>query len=166
MASVKWRISKLIADHPAQAAPLHVRQLNRFAGTNLTVADAMAIYKNIDPYITFEQQRNLWFNPAVSTDELTMIAASIRNAVASNVLPKGAATPRDITIADIVYNRALQLKGQATRLMATVQQGMSHASSAKSVAARKLLGSARTYFAIYDYLDAVNFARAAKAALQ
>jgi ABC-type nitrate/sulfonate/bicarbonate transport system substrate-binding protein len=166
MASVKWRISGLIAKSPNATAPTHVKFLNRAAGTNLSVQDAKVIYRSIDPYVPFNEQGKLWFTPGKPTYELTMIQAAINQAVATKVLKVGAAKPEDVTIAHLVYKRAVQLKGQADRLMGKVNGGLPKAPAAKRAEATKLLASARKYYGWYDFVDAVQFAQAAQAALR
>ena len=158
MASVKWRISKFIADHPDEAAEPHVQQLNRAAGTDLTAEDAKIIYRSIDPYIPFEEQGDLWFDPDKPTYELTMIQAAINQAEAGGTLDKGQAKPEDVTIAHLVYARALELKAEADQAMKATEDGLDGASST----AKALLAAAKEQYDAYNYLDAARLAKAAQ----
>jgi ABC-type nitrate/sulfonate/bicarbonate transport system substrate-binding protein len=155
MAGVKWRISKFIADNPEQAAEIHVPALNRVAGTDLDVKDGLTIYDSVDPYIPFEEQGELWFDPDKPTYELTMIAAAINSAVANDVLQEGDAQPEDVTIAHIVYKRAQDLKAEAEDLMAQAEEASPEGEAAD------LLEAARHHHGIYNYLDSSRFAQAA-----
>ena len=155
MASVKWRISKFIADNPEEAAEMHVPALNRAAGTDLSVKDALTIYDSVDPYVPFEEQGDLWFDPDKPTYELTMIEAAINSAVENDVLPEGKAKPEDVTIAHIVYKRAKDSKAKAEDLMVQAEEANPEGEAAE------LLEAARHHHGIYNYLDAGRFAQAA-----
>jgi ABC-type nitrate/sulfonate/bicarbonate transport system substrate-binding protein len=165
MASVKWRIDKLIHDKPKETAPVHVRFLNQAAGSKLTPEDAEVIYRSVDPYIPFEDQKDLWFTPGKPTYEPTMIEAAVRQAEQTKVLPKGKVSPQDVTIAPEVYNRALALKASTDRILKDVDGKVGSASGDAKDKATKLVAEANKYYGWYDYLDAERFAKAAQAAL-
>ncbi len=166
LASVKWRISEYIDKNPDEAAPTHVQQLNRAAGTNLTPEDAKIIYRSIDPYIPFEEQRDLWFNPDKPTYELTMIEASINQAEEGGTLDKGKAKPEDVTIAHLVYERAVELKREADDAMPAVEEALEGASGEQQETAQQLLTAARQHYDAFNYLDAARLAKAAQDALE
>lgn len=165
LASVKWRISQLIADNPDEAAPTHVQQLNRAAGTELTPEDAKIIYRSIDPYIPFDEQGDLWFDPDKPTYELTMIQASINQAEESGTLDKGKVKPEDVTIAHLVYERAVELKGEADNAIAAAEQGLEDASDEQQETAQQLLTAAQEQYDGFNYLDAARLAKAAQEGL-
>ncbi|MEA2361050.1 MAG: hypothetical protein QOD71_195 [Thermoleophilaceae bacterium] len=162
MASVKWRISQFIADNPDEAAEPHVQQLNRAAGTDLTPEDAKIIYRSIDPYIPFGEQGDLWFNPDKPTYELTMIQAAINQAEAGGTLDKGQAEPEDITIAHLVYARAVELKAEADAAMKATEDGLDGASEEARGTAEDLLAAAKQQYDAFNYLDAARLAKAAQ----
>lgn len=162
LASVKWRISQYIADSPDKTAPTHVQQLNRAAGTKLTPEDAKIIYRSIDPYIPFDEQGDLWFDPDKPTYELTMIEASINQAEESGTLDKGKVEPEDVTIAHLVYQRAVELKGEADKAMAAVDEALAGASGEQQESAEQLLAAAREQYEGFNYLDAARLAKAAQ----
>jgi ABC-type nitrate/sulfonate/bicarbonate transport system substrate-binding protein len=162
LASVKWRISQYIAENPDKTAPTHVQQLNRAAGTKLTPEDAKIIYRSIDPYIPFEEQADLWFDPEKPTYELTMIEASINQAEESGTLDKGKVKPEDVTIAHLVYRRAVELKSEADKAMAAVDEALAGASGEQQEGAQQLLTAAREQYEGFNYLDAARLAKAAQ----
>jgi ABC-type nitrate/sulfonate/bicarbonate transport system substrate-binding protein len=165
MASVKWRIDKLIHDHPTETAPVHVRFLNQAAGSKLTAEDAEVIYRSVDPYIPFEEQKALWFTPGKPTYEPTMIESAVHQAEQTKVLPQGKVTPDDVTIAPQVYAKALALKASTDRTLKSVDGALASASGGAKDKATKLVAEAKKYYGWYDYLDAERFAKAAQAAL-
>jgi hypothetical protein len=166
LAAVEWAISQYIHDHPDLAAPVHVAQLNRVAGTSLTEADAKIVYSTIDPYIQFTDQGPLWFDdPAKPTFELNMIQALINSKVTSGAFKPGVVKPENITMAAEIYHKAVDLKKQTDSLLAQVQSGSSSASSDKQAAAQKLVQSAKDYYNMFDYLDSQRFACAANKTL-
>lgn len=166
LASVKWRISKYIAENPDEAAPVHVQQLNRAAGTDLSPEDAKIIYRSVDPYIPFEEQGDLWFNPDKPTYELTMIQASINQAEDAGTLDEGKVNPEDVTIAHLVYDRAVELKAEADETTAAVEEALQDASGDQKATAEELMSAAREQYDAYNYLDAARLAKAASQELQ
>jgi ABC-type nitrate/sulfonate/bicarbonate transport system substrate-binding protein len=165
MASVKWRINDLIHNNPSETAPVHVKFLNQAAGSKLTAEDAEVIYRSVDPYIPFEDQKDLWFTEGKPTFEPTMIEAALRQAEDTKVLPKGQVTPDDVTIAPEVYKRALELKESTDTILKDVESKMSSASGDAKEQADKLVTEAKKYYDWYDFLDAERFAKAAQSAL-
>jgi hypothetical protein len=121
----------------------------------LDVKDGLTIYDSVDPYIPFEEQGGLWFDPDKPTYELTMIEAAINSAVANDVLTEGEAKPEDVTIAHIVYKKAQDLKAKSEDLISQVEESNPEGEVAD------LLEAARYHHGIYNYLDSSRFAQAA-----
>jgi ABC-type nitrate/sulfonate/bicarbonate transport system substrate-binding protein len=152
LASVAWRISQYIHDHPAEAAKIEAPFLNSNSGTALKVKDVETIYRTIDPFIPFEEQGPLWFTKGKPTYEYNMIAASLTQAEQGGVLSKGQVTPQDISIAPQVYAEAVKLKARADTLL----------KEAKSTGVSGgLIDKAKAQYASFNFLDAVRFAQAA-----
>lgn len=153
LASVKWRISELIAENPAETADRHASFLNEHAGTSLEPEDVMVIYEQIDPFLPFNEQGDVWFTEGEPTYEYNMIAAAITQAVNTGTLPEGAVEPQDVSIAPEIYDRAVELRSQADELF-------QEAEGAEGVDG-DLIEAARQHYDAYNYLDAVRFAQAA-----
>ncbi|MHB1131628.1 MAG: ABC transporter substrate-binding protein [Chloroflexota bacterium] len=162
MASVMWRITDLIVNNPDEALAIHVPFLNSISGRAITAEEGMRIYKDLDPFYTFEDNAKLYVdkeNPLYWEWEL---GSKIKAQEESGVFQPGEVKPADVTIGPEVYSRMVTLETEAADLItragaalnATQQRGVDVTS------ARAALDKATALQDGYDFLDAKRFAEA------
>lgn len=162
MASMMWRITDMIVNKPDEALAIHVPFLNSISGRAITQADGMRIYKDLDPFYTFEDNAKLFTdkqNPLYWEWEL---GSKIKAQVDSGVFKPGEVKPADVTIAPEVYSRMVALKAEAADLITKAEAALKAAEGkgADVTSARAALDKARGFQSGYDFLDAKRFAEA------
>ena len=92
------------------------------------------------------------------------ICADIKRLEDGGQLPEGKYTPSDVAVVDQFYYELEELKAKADTEMAAAVTAIRKAKDAGAdpVKAEGFLAKAKELYGIYDYLDAVTFATAAK----
>lgn len=155
LASVNYRIMKFINTNPKEAAALHMPYLTQLTGQLFTEKDAAIIYSDLDPFVSFEDQRE-WFNNEQSPFYYKYINGSILNSFKEQNIYKG--TPpevEDIIFADDVYNELEKLKKSCDQLFAKIEEQELVVTDGKL---ERIFQKAKHNYTIYNFLDAKMFA--------
>jgi ABC-type nitrate/sulfonate/bicarbonate transport system substrate-binding protein len=154
MLSVDFRINQFIHDHPIQALAIHTPFLNSAAGTKFNNKIGLVVYKSLDPFYTFSQQRSWFLNNKDPLNEKYVIGAYIKLYEEQHIFSPGEYKYTDFSVAGKYYREMLSLKKQA-------DSAMRRAGSKTSNSAKSLLSQAKKYYLYFDFLDAARFAQAA-----
>lgn len=150
LASVNYRIMKFINEHPQEAAQLHMTYLSQVTGEEFTEDDAQVIYGDLDPFVTFEDQRE-WFHDPESPFYFKNINGSILSSyVEQGIYQEEPPQLEEIIVADDIYFELERLRDNADSLFVQVKQ--------KGIATNEKLERAQRYYDAYDFFDAVRLA--------
>lgn len=162
LASVNYRIMRFIHDHPTEAALLHMPYLSEVTGESFGPRDAEVIYRDLDPFVTFEDQR-AWFSDPRNPLYYAHVNGSIlRGFVEQGVFSGNAPSLEEIIFADDTYRELDVLRRQAEQILKRIR---SSGSNNEDVDVRQLVRKATNALKAYNYLDARNYARDAARAL-
>jgi ABC-type nitrate/sulfonate/bicarbonate transport system substrate-binding protein len=114
LSSVCMQINALMRRDPQATSVVHMRYLSQVTGQPFTSADAAIIYRDLDPFLTFEEQARWFTDQSYPLYHRHVIGAHI-NSFIEDGLYRGRRTPRveDITVAEGVY-RQLSAQGGVT----------------------------------------------------
>lgn len=157
MAAVSYKILQYKKEHELQAAKIQIPYLNSIAGTEFTPADSKYLDHVIDPFFTFEEQKEFFENkesPWYYTKDTT---SAIKGAEEEGTLKPGH-KPDEIILADDTWHELKSLQGAAQKTMKAV------AATNPTGKAQKLLAEAEVLYGGFDFLDALRFAAAAEMA--
>lgn len=155
LASVSYRIMQAIKDTPDTAIAIHMPYLSEVTGQQFSASDGKVIYGSLDPFRTFDEQKE-WFHDAASPLYYAHVNGAILNTFISQDVYKGKPPDvEDVIFADDIYRELEELKASAS---ATLQQiaakGAQLQESPKYVKAKR-------QFEIFNYLDSSRLAREA-----
>ena len=156
LVSVSLRVNQFIKDDPDGALAIHVPFLNSVAGTNFDVATGRIVYNDLDPFLTFEEQKAVFDDPKNPLNVQYVTGAAIKLYEEQGVFSAGQYTWKDFVVADDFYHELENLKKQADDLLAQIER-----SEKKVEGVDDLVAKAKSYYEAFDYLDAVTFAKAA-----
>lgn len=155
MASVNYRIMQAIKDQPDAALAIHMPYLSEISGQPFTADDGRVIYGSLNPFRTFDEQREWFHNPASPLYYAHVNGAILQTFVAQNVFQNRAPTVEDVILADDIYRELEQLRAEAASALRTIE-----ARGPQARQSRKYL-EARRHFQIFNFLDAARLAREA-----
>jgi len=157
LASVNYRIIQEINDNPESALAIHMPYLSEVTGQQFTAADGKVIYDSLNPFITFEEQRE-WFHNTESPLYYAYVNGAILNTFISQGIYKGnPPSVEDVIFADDIYLELEKLKQEAANALQEIERKGGQALETGKYK------EAKYHFQIFNYLDA---ARLAKEALQ
>jgi len=147
LASVNYRIMKFINDHPEEAAKIHMAYLSKITGQSFDVQDGLVIYKDLDPFVTFEDQAK-WFHDTKDPLYYKYVNGSIlNNFVAQGIFKKKPPVVGDVIYADRVYFDLEKLRDSSIQFKTVlIKKGLDKQQS-------DLFKRANHFFEIYDYFD-------------
>jgi ABC-type nitrate/sulfonate/bicarbonate transport system substrate-binding protein len=149
LASVSFRINEFIVNSPEDALKIHMPFLSHITGEKFNTKDGMFIYKELDPFYTFEDQR-AWFHETNSPFfYLHINGAGLQSFVQKWVFRGKTPEIEEFVFADDIYREMEQLKKSAEGKIAALS-GEAKLSREDKVR----LDKAKQYFATYNYLDA------------
>lgn len=154
MLSVDFRINQFIHDHPMQALAIHTPFLNSAAGTNFNNKIGLVVYKSLDPFYTFSEQRSWFLNNKDPLNEKYVIGSYIKLYEQQHIFSPREYKYTDFSVAGKYYREMLALKSHADTAMRKARRKT-------SASAKSLLSQAKKYYSYFDFLDAARFARAA-----
>jgi len=143
-------------DHQDDALALHMPYLSQVTGQTFTPADGKAIYDSLDPFFTFEAQRDWYHNQQSPYYFRNLNGSLIRSFVSQGIYKKAPPSVDDVIYADDVYYELEKLKTETDALFVKIRE--SHILE-KSSEASKLYERAKSYYDVYDYLDAQRLAQ-------
>ncbi len=150
MASVNFRIMRFMHDHKDEALALHMPYLSEATGQKFTVADGKIIYNDLDPFFTFEQQKE-WFESPDSLYYYKNVNGAILNSyIKQGIYQHKPPTVEDIVTAEDVYR---DMKQEKQKYEAFLQRVDKLPEKSKS---KDKIDKAKKFFDAYDYLDASN----------
>ena len=155
LASVNYRIMEFMETNRDEALDIHMAYLSRETGQDFTVADGNVIYDDLDPFVTYEDQRPWFYDDSNPLYYAHVNGAILQSFIASDVYSGEPPTVEDIICADDTYRELERLRGASEELF---RQITSVQLVPEAEAAR--LADARRYFEIYDYYDAERIASA------
>jgi ABC-type nitrate/sulfonate/bicarbonate transport system substrate-binding protein len=155
IASVNYRIMQAIKDQPDAALAIHMPYLSEVSGQKFTAADGQVIYSSLDPFKTFDEQRE-WFHESASPLYYAHVnGAILQTFVTQGVFKNKAPTVEDVILADDIYRELEQLRAEAAETLRAIE-----ARGPKARQSPKYL-EARHHFQIFNFLDAARLAREA-----
>lgn len=159
MASVNYRIMQAIKDDPDAALAIHMPYLSEISGQTFSTEDGRVIYRSLNPFKTFDEQRE-WFHDRASPFFYAYVnGAILQTFVAQGVFQNRAPSVDDVILADDIYRELEQLRAEAAGTLRMIEaRGPQARQSRKYVEARR-------HFQIFNFLDAARLAREALAEL-
>lgn len=153
--SVMFRIIDLEHRSPNKALSRELSYINAFAGTNLNIRGLRITIDELDPLLSWKDQRAICNDKTSPLYYKTWYQATVNSDVASKALPAGNYPVDNLIWSCGVYNALGRYKNASDRLLAALHS-------------KKLSGRARTFlkrgqqmYAAFDFLDAYRFLRAA-----
>ena len=164
MAAVGYRILRFMNEDPEAALAIHTPFLNSIAGSSFDLTVAKVVYTTLDPFYTFENQKTWYYDKSDIGYWTHTLGAGIKMLEENGQLPEGKYKPADASISDEFYYEFEELKAKADVEMSDAAAAIRNAkdTGADPVKAEGFLNKAKELYGIYDYLDAVTFAAAAK----
>ncbi len=153
LASVNYRIIDFMREHRAEALRIHMRYLSRVTGQEFDASDGAVIYDDLDPFFSFEEQREWYFN-----EENPLYYAHIKGAILDSfvddgVFKKEPPTVEDVIFSDDVYRELVVLRDAAKQRIESLKQGTLDSSSAET------LKQAEQHYEWRNYYDADRLSR-------
>lgn len=156
LASVNYRIMKLINTNPQQALAIHMPYLSEVSGQSFTEKDGMVIYSSLDPFVSFEEQR-AWFHDLQNPLYYKYVnGAILKSFTDQGVFKNPAPAVDDVIFADDIYFELEKLKQSTDQLF---QQIENQHVTANNQQLKETLQRAKHFYEIYDYLDSERLAK-------
>ncbi len=163
MAGVNFRITRFMHNHQQEALEIHMPFLSQITGQKFSPADGKIIYDDLDPFVTFEQQRDWFDNPKSLWYYKNADGSALNDFIGQGIYKKTPPKLEDVIFAKDIYEEMAQLKAKTDVLLAKLAK--SGALSANS-AAKAEYDKARQYYDAYDFLDAEKQAELASSDLK
>ncbi len=155
LAGVNDRIMQAIKDQPGNALAIHMPYLSEVSGQQFTAADGKVIYNSLDPFRTFEEQKE-WFHDLNSPLFYVYVnGAILENFVSQGVFKNKPPTVEAVILADDVYRELERLRAEAAEALRTVEARGPQAQQSRRYT------EARHHFQIFNFFDAARLAREA-----
>jgi ABC-type nitrate/sulfonate/bicarbonate transport system substrate-binding protein len=150
LASVNFRIIRFMNEHPDEALAIHMPYLSQVTGAKFTPQDGKIIYDQLDPFITFENQKS-WFHDPQSLYYYRNVNGSIlNNFIAQGIYKKVTPKVEDVVWCQKIYQEMEELKAQAQKNIKRINP----AQLKQLPACEAQMARAKSFFDNYDYLDA------------
>jgi ABC-type nitrate/sulfonate/bicarbonate transport system substrate-binding protein len=156
VASVNYRIMKFINTNQQEALALHMPYLSEVSGQSFTPDDGKIIYNSLDPFITFEDQRDWFHNPQNPLYYKYVNGSIIKSFVDQNVFKGTSPSVEDVIYADDIYTELEKLKEATEKLF---QQIDSEKIVEKDNRFTDKYERAKKYYKVYDFVDSERLAR-------
>lgn len=152
--SVVWRTIDAVQKDPS-LFELQAPYLNSVAGTDLDAAGLKATVDSLHPFAPFEAGNTYFKDESSVLYYKSAWGSIIKEYVANGILTNANTTPDDIVWAAAIWTTMEDYRVKSDDLIKQAE-GKTLADDKKA-----LLDQAKTYFAIFDFLDAYRFATAA-----
>lgn len=163
LASVSFRINKLINDDPVAALEIHVPFLNSAAGTTFDVETGRVVYSSLDPFLTFEMQKDIFDNPDNPLNVEYVVGSAVNLHEELGTWGQGEYTWEDFVIAHDIYREMEALKAETESTVAEVKAALDDLGDEKRGMVEEWLAKAEEHYGYLNYLDAAAFAKYALA---
>ncbi len=158
--SMMYRTLRLMVDKPEETIPEHVDFYNSITGATLTPKDVEVIYRELDPFVPYEEQ-GPWYQDAFRNSNpfhyCNVIGSHIQLWEELEVLEQGKWTCNDVSVALELWKEFKKRESNASDLIKQADIRVTEANQQ----ATELLEQAKFYQEIYNFLDAERFAKAA-----
>ena len=162
MASVCFRIIDFMKKNEDEALNIHVPFMNSVTGSNLTIEEGRIIYNSLDPFFTFEEQYDWYYDkndPFYYTKE---VEVKINMYVEKGLYEPNEINVESIAINHLVYQELYDLKLKSEKTISDTKNLNTNNKSAEMIKqANELLQKAEYFYNAYDFLDSYQFAKAA-----
>jgi ABC-type nitrate/sulfonate/bicarbonate transport system substrate-binding protein len=162
IASVNFRVSDFIKNHPEEAAKIHGPYLNRYGGSQLETDDVVFLYKEIDPFSPFEEQREWYTDKNSPWYWRHNIQAFINLYEKEGILEKGKWTPESIDWTHKIWNDLEKYRKEADNLITQNEKKIIQVGGNS----KAFLDAAKYHYSIFNYYDASRFAKKAVALMK
>ena len=156
LASVNFRMINFMNDQMDQALSIHMPYLSQVTGQPFLPAEGRIIYRDLDPFITFEQQKDWFHNPNSTYFYKNVNGSILKNFVDQGVYKHAPPKVDEVIVAQDVYHELETLKDQAKELLDKIQKSNV---IARDKDAHRMFEKAEKFYQDYDYLDAQRLAR-------
>jgi hypothetical protein len=104
IAAISFEINAFMQSNRAEAAAVHMAYLSKVTGQSFTTKDASIIYDQLDPFLTFEQQKKWFDDPSDPLNPKYVLGAQIASFTEQG-LYKGRPVPTisDISVAKNIF---------------------------------------------------------------
>jgi predicted CopG family antitoxin len=143
---------KFINDYPDSAIALHMPYLSEVSGQQFGPEEGRIIYQDLDPFVTFENQREWFHNPRNPLYYANLNGSILNSFIAQGIFRNPAPAVETVIYADDVYRELERLKGSADSIFRVLNRGTTNSS-------RRLISEARRQYGFYNYFDAERLAR-------
>jgi NitT/TauT family transport system substrate-binding protein len=154
LASVSFRIMKYMMTNRDDAVSIHMAYLSKVTGQKFTEEDGRIIYDYLDPFVTFEDQKPWFHDPANPLYYLNVNGANLNSFITDKIYKKTPPTVDDVIFADDTYRELERLKSASDALFDKLGN-----QSSGSIGRR--VAVAKRFYDAYDYYDAERLASAA-----
>ncbi len=159
--SVSFRINQLIKSNPDEALGIHVPFLNSAAGTDFDVATGRIVYEELDPFLTFDEQKQVFDDPNNPLNIEYVTGSAIKLYEEQGVFQPGEYTSKDFVVADDLYHEMEKLKAETDAAVAKAKAALADADAGTKASAEALLSRAEELYSEFNFLDSAAFAKAA-----
>ena len=163
LTSVSFRINKLINDDPDAALAIHVPFLNSAAGTSFDVETGRVVYSSLDPFLTFEMQKDIFDNPDNPLNVEYVVGSAVNLHEELGTWGEGEYTWEDFVVAHDIYHEMEALKAETESTVAEVKAALEGLDGEKRGMVEEWLSRAEEHYGYLNYFDAAAFAKHALA---
>jgi ABC-type nitrate/sulfonate/bicarbonate transport system substrate-binding protein len=156
IASVNYRIMQFMNTDEQQATAIHMAYLSEVSGQSFSAQDGKIIYESLDPFVTFENQKD-WFHNTQTPLYYKYINGSIIKSFVEQGIFKGKPPEvDDVIYADDIYFELEKMKADSDSLFQQIDNGK--LTENKPQLADKY-EKAKFNYKIYNFLDSSRLAR-------
>ena len=159
LASVSFRINQLINEDPVAALEIHVPFLNSAAGTTFDVDTGRVVYSSLDPFLTFEMQKDIFDNPDNSLSVEYVVGSAVKLHEELGTWAEGEYTWEDFVVAHDIYHEMEALKAETESAVAEVKARLEGLEGEKRDMVEQWLTTAEEHYDYFNYLDSAAFAK-------
>ncbi len=147
LASVNYRIVQFINENEDEALGIHMKYLSAVSGQAFSKEDGRIIYRSLDPFVTFENQRPWFFDTSNPMYYTHVNGAILKTFTSKNVYRDKPPGVEDVIYADDTYRDMTKLRGRASDLL--------NASKGDSSSV-DIAGRAKKSFDVFDFAESVR----------
>lgn len=152
LASVNYRIMQAIKEDPQAQLAIHMPYLSEISGQSFTTAEGKVIYDSLNPFATFDEQREWFHDPSSPLYYAYVNGAILETFVNQGVFKDEPPDVEDVIFADDVYRELEELKEKAAAALAEIERrGTDAVQSPKYI-------EAKHQFNNFNYFDAFRLA--------
>jgi len=139
-----------LLEHPDEALALHMPYLAQATGQPFSSADGKIIYTQLDPFITFENQREWFHNPKSLYYYRNVNGSILNNFIGQGIYKKVTPKVEDVVWCQDIYKEMEALKAESASLLKKISPQQVQNVPEGEEKFRK----AKEFYDNYDYFDA------------